>query len=224
MRSLIIDNSLAPLFLREGALVRRFFREPVAVRSGIWHALPAPDSFDRLIITGSETSARNDRDWIKRQCELIVRAVESGKPVLGICFGHQLIARALWGKDKVRRAPMAEFGWRPVHLETRDPLFSGLPEKPTLYCSHFDEVTGLPDAAVLLARSEKCAVQAFRLAEKPVWGVQFHPEIGLGSGMLILFVFGTLLHKAPASLRREYWQAKPPLYAQTIFDNFRRMT
>ncbi|MHA1569274.1 MAG: type 1 glutamine amidotransferase, partial [Alphaproteobacteria bacterium] len=172
MRTLILDNSFATTLLPEGSLTRRWCGEPVQVVPASRTPLPALDSFDSLILTGSESSILAEDEWIHRQMDFVNEAVEKNKPVLGICFGHQLIARALWGKNHVRRAPVPEFGWPTLRLDTQDPLFAGLPEQARLFCSHFDEVVDPPAGVAITADSEICGVHAFRLADKAVWGVQ----------------------------------------------------
>jgi len=176
LRTVVIDNSVIPFFLREGEKTARCLPGDVRRVSGVHDTLPTLLDFDRLIVTGSEASVLADDDWIKRQADLVSYAVLAGKHVLGICFGHQLLARALWGKDHVWRTARAEFGWYPVALDVAEPLFEDLPQRAYWFCSHYDEVHDPPAAARVLAHSESCGVQAFQVAGFPSWGIQFHPE------------------------------------------------
>ena len=100
------------------------------------------------------------------------------KPILGICHGHQLIALA-WGA-KCRKTAIPEFSWRRFSIQPNQ-LFQGL-ENPIFLESHYDEVYDLTDDFMVLASSPECAVQAFQIKQKPIWGVQFHPEVGFSSG------------------------------------------
>ena len=113
--------------------------------------------------------------WLGDERRLLQRLVAREVPVLGVCLGGQLLAKALHGH--VRRLPSPEIGWIDVELTPEaaaDPVFSGLPARfPSFqwHLYHFEE----PDGAVPLARSERC-LQAFR-AGPAAWGVQFHPEV-----------------------------------------------
>lgn len=161
---------------------------------------------------------------MNREKEFVAGAVDAGKPVLGICFGHQLLAGVLWGEQCVRRAPVAEFGWHMVDLDATDPLFTGMPSKAVFFCSHFDEVVNPPAGARVTAQNDQCAVHAFRLENKPVWGVQFHPEIDKLSGMLILAYFGPIRRKIAVDLKEALRQAQKPVYASTVFENFQKVS
>ncbi|MCI4356874.1 MAG: GMP synthase subunit A [Thermoplasmata archaeon] len=97
-------------------------------------------------------------------------------PVLGICVGHQFLGRHFGGK--VARSPSPEFGRVGVDLVGADePLFEGLPRHFTVWENHNDNVVEPPPGWTSFARSESCPVQAMRHPSKPIWGVQFHPEV-----------------------------------------------
>src|SRR5688500_2745913 len=72
---------------------------------------PSPKGFDRIIVSGSKTSILDDSAWVGDLIEFVKKAVNYHKPYLGICYGHQILARALGGKELVRQASEAEFGW-----------------------------------------------------------------------------------------------------------------
>lgn len=220
MQTLLLDNSIDHWLLNEGTLTKRFLPEPVRICRTNYEPLPPAGSFDRLILTGSEASILDDDDWILRQMDFVSEAIAAGKPVLGICFGHQLLARALWGKETVGKSVTPEFGWQAVRLNTTDPLFSGLPPTIDAFCSHFDEVRNLPPKAEVLAVSDGSAVQAFRLREQPMWGLQFHPEIGIAAGMLLLTYFGSIKKKVKIDLVHAWRRAERPVFASRIFANF----
>lgn len=147
---------------------------------------PLPDhaAFTHLLLSGSELSAasRNPRDDELVAC--IRGFVDAGKPVYGICYGHQMVARALAGDQVCRRAAVPEFGWR-VCRQSPNPLFEGLPAIVAVH-SHYDEVCDLPETFEVIASTDDCAVQAFQLRGAPVWGTQFHPEMSANAGRLML--------------------------------------
>lgn len=98
-----------------------------------------------------------------------------GVPVLGICAGHQFMATHLGGKAGPSKVP--EFGKVLVSIDDEDDLFKGLPDTLVAWESHNDEVTQLPPDFKSLAHSDNCQVQAMRHSSKPLFGLQFHPEV-----------------------------------------------
>jgi GMP synthase-like glutamine amidotransferase len=129
--------------------------------------LPRPDGFDALVVMGSAASVTDrTRDWIDHERRLVAGAVAGGTPVLGICFGGQLLAQVLGGR--VTRADRREIGWR--RLETGDP--SRIPPGPWLVW-HDDRITAPPGVEVV-ARTALC-LHAF--ISGPHTGLQFHPEV-----------------------------------------------
>jgi GMP synthase-like glutamine amidotransferase len=133
-------------------------------------------AFTHLILSGSEASTTVAQPWDQPLERLVRGFVNAGKPVLGICYGHQFLAKILAGPGHVRRSRTPEFGWLAPRLEP-SPLFQGL-EAPCFMVCHFDEVFALPPEFHVLAASERCAVHAFQYRDLPIWGVQFHPEYG----------------------------------------------
>lgn len=143
--------------------------------------LPSPERlsrFDRIVLSGSATSVNEDAPWIENLLTLIRSALSQKIPLLGICYGHQSLARAIGGKPLVRRAQRPEIGWTSIQKEhtSSQSILSGLPDSFYSFSMHYDEVSELPKGAVLLARSEICGIQAFQLQDTPAFGVQFHPE------------------------------------------------
>lgn len=100
--------------------------------------------------------------------------LDAGKPILGICYGHQLLAKLLGGW--VERGE-GEYGRTMLRVRERDVLFDGWEELEVVWMSHRDRVKSLPEGFKVLASTEKTEVAAFRHPSKPVYGVQFHPEV-----------------------------------------------
>jgi GMP synthase (glutamine-hydrolysing) len=101
--------------------------------------------------------------------------LESGRPVLGICYGMQLLAHALGGR--VRRAPEREYGPAPVELLQPVPLLAPLEAQPQVWMSHGDRVEELPPGFIPLARSPNSPIAAMGDLQRHLYGVQFHPEV-----------------------------------------------
>lgn len=96
-------------------------------------------------------------------------------PVLGICAGHQFMARFFGGEVKPSKMP--EFGKIELNLLKEDVLFKEVPKKSIVWESHNDEVSILPKMFERLAESENCKIQAMKHKKKPFYGLQFHPEV-----------------------------------------------
>lgn len=96
-------------------------------------------------------------------------------PVLGICAGHQFLALHFGGECGPGEVP--EFGAQEVEVVGESPLLAGVPRRFRAWTSHNDEVTVLPDGFETIARSETCPVQAMQHADRPLFGLQFHPEV-----------------------------------------------
>jgi GMP synthase-like glutamine amidotransferase len=139
-------------------------------------ACPDTGSADALIFMGGPMSAHDDLVYIRRELEIIGDAVSRGLPILGICLGSQLIAKALGGR--VYRNGVPEIGWYPVQwtaAAARDRLHCGLSEPETVFHWH-SETFDLPAGAELLASSQACRNQAYRVGEN-VYGLQYHLEV-----------------------------------------------
>lgn len=116
--------------------------------------------------------------------------LESGRPVLGICYGMQLLAHALGGR--VAPAPQREYGPAPVALTHPTPLLAPLQAQPQVWMSHGDRVEELPPGFVALARSPNSPIAAMGDLRRHLYGVQFHPEVAhTPAGREILRRFAT---------------------------------
>jgi GMP synthase (glutamine-hydrolysing) len=141
--------------------------EPVQTQEG------PIQSFDGVIISGSQSSVYDDRAWIQELSRWTEGAIADGIPVLGVCWGHQLLAQVLGGTVK---GGSYELGYVEVDQEKDDPLWNGIPNPFTVFATHSDHVVALPPDADLLASNET-GVQAFR--HEQIYAVQFHPEYDL---------------------------------------------
>jgi GMP synthase (glutamine-hydrolysing) len=118
------------------------------------------------------------------------RIFELGVPVLGICYGMHLACQALGGW--VKPATSREFGRAQCHVREADGLFTGVPEDMTVWMSHGDQVETINGDFVQLAGTATCPVAAVRHRSRPIFGVQFHPEVShtaYGSRILHNFLY-----------------------------------
>ncbi len=131
-----------------------------------------------VVLGGGYLPDDDDRaPWLAPTRSLVAQALDAGVPMLGICLGGQMLASVAGGAVEAD-CGRPEFGSTRIRLATTsaaDPLFVGLPEEVTAIEHHVDEISRLPAGATLLASSDQCAHQAFRVGER-AWGVQFHPE------------------------------------------------
>lgn len=147
-------------------------------------AFPEPEEFDMLLIMGGTMSVYQEKEfpWLKPEKEFVKKVIDTGKPVLGSCFGAQLIAEVLGGK--VTRNRFKEIGWHRVTTVAEDnainkekivsELPSGLFPEFTAFMWHGDTF-GIPEGAVRLFKSEACQNQGFVYGDNVI-GLQFHPE------------------------------------------------
>ena len=140
---------------------------------------PFPDlaAYDLLVPMGSIRSLTNTGEidsWIFEEIEMVRAAHAGGVPMLGICFGGQLLAAALGGE--VEQAPVPEIGWYEIHEPGGSPNGAGSPPGPgpgPWFQWHYDRFTPPPQAEILAVNDN--AVQLFRLGRSV--GAQFHPEV-----------------------------------------------
>jgi GMP synthase (glutamine-hydrolysing) len=193
-----------------------------------FHVLPgsAPmlaseaDAADGIIISGSPRDAWSDGPDVQQMLEFAQRTVSRSQPVLGVCFGHQLLARGL-GAD-VRRNPAGwEVGARKVKLTPAgldSPLFTGFDAEFDVIESHRDAVLTLPPGGKLLAANAHTPIQAYSVDDR-FFGVQFHPEM---NGEILRYVWSERREKLRGEVAFDLDQALDTAEADAtrIFRNF----
>ncbi len=122
-----------------------------------------------LILSGGPTSVYEDSLGLSH--ELLNLTI----PILGICWGHQFIVHSLNGK--VEYGEIGEYGYSEVTVDNEDTILKNMPEKFQAWVSHRDEVIELPEGFEALAHSDTCKIEAMCHKTKPIFGVQFHPEV-----------------------------------------------
>jgi GMP synthase (glutamine-hydrolysing) len=167
------------------------------VRPHVGESLPELAGLEAVVVTGSGAMVTDREPWVEESACWLRSALEAGLAVLGICFGHQLLAHALGGEVQYNPRGV-EVGTVALSLHpaaAADPLFAHLPQTLAAHVSHQQSVVRLPPGGRLLASSELDPHQAVAIGER-AWGVQFHPEFRAA-------VVGRYLdHHAPAVAAR----------------------
>ncbi|KAF5731903.1 putative glutamine amidotransferase [Tripterygium wilfordii] len=146
------------------------------VASGEFPSDEEVEAFDGFVITGSCNDAHGNDVWICRLLALLKRLDFMKKKVLGICFGHQILGRALGGKVG-RNVSGWDIGVTTVHLSSSSKIFSSLkvPALVTVIECHRDEIWELPQKAEVIGWSDKTGVEMFMYGDH-FMGIQGHPE------------------------------------------------
>ncbi|MDR1034212.1 MAG: glutamine-hydrolyzing GMP synthase, partial [Bifidobacteriaceae bacterium] len=159
-------NQLIPRRVREAGV----YAELVA-----WHKLGERLKVEQpiaMILTGSPESV-----YAENAPKLPAEAFDLSIPILGICYGAQLLAHQLGGK--VELADIAEFGTIDLTIldSAHSKLFKGIDTETACFMTHNDSITRLPAGYTVTSRTENCPVASFENAEAGIYGVQFHPEV-----------------------------------------------
>lgn len=150
----------------------------------------APRDYAGIIVTGSGAMVSTEAPWMLESGRWLRDAVECDVPVLGVCFGHQLLSHALGGR--VGRNPQGvEGGTVEVRFEASDdPLFGVMPQCADLQAHHYETVLEAPSGSIVLASSDRDRHQVLRHAPA-AWGVQFHPELTLPMMSMLMDALAT---------------------------------
>jgi len=121
---------------------------------------------DGLVIGGGPSIEKSGRSLEYVKLEI---------PILGVCLGHHIIAVAFGGE--VGKGKVGGYAEVEVEILEQNEIFKGFPSKIKVWASHMDEVKRMPESFKLLAKSDICNIEAMRHKKKPIFGVQWHPEV-----------------------------------------------
>jgi len=165
----------------------------------------APGQADAWLVTGSRHGVYDDLPWIEPLKAFLRACVAAGVPVVGICFGHQILAEALGGRV-VKSGRGWGLGVQDYELVAHPGWMAGLPDRFAVRALHQDQVVALPPGATVLARSPHCAFAALAYGdpESPdAVSLQPHPEFGpeFMDELLALRAGTVFSHEAAAAAR-----------------------
>jgi GMP synthase-like glutamine amidotransferase len=220
-------------------IFRKFLEEDQigwdAVRLYQGEAIPRLRDYDALWVMGGPMDVWDvdEHPWLVEEKQAIHRWVtEIGRPFLGICLGHQLLADALGGTCGPQRP--AEIGILDIELTEMgcsDPIFAGLPARQKCLQWHSVRVAQPPEGAVVLASSDICGVQAMRIGET-AWSMQYHVELEpdtIGAwGLVPAYEQALTAAQGAGALRRMAEKAAPLMTdfnrnARRLYGNFMRL-
>ena len=188
-----------------------------------------------IVILGGSMSANDPLPFIQDELKMVTQAIQLKLPILGVCLGSQLIAKALGAKvykmsgvgaplgapanigaaSSTPTGNIKEIGWYPIHLgisASKDEVFGGL-SGPMMMFQWHGETFALPSGSIHLAKSELCANQAFKYTDR-VYGLQFHCE--MTDPMILNWVDKGREEIVQAGLSAELIIEKAPKYLPTL--------
>lgn len=179
--------------------------------------------YDGVFLSGSPHGAYDDVEFIHREHDLIVQAADLGLPMLGICFGSQILASALCGRDQVFRRHRCEIGYKDLPVTDAaadDAISSELGETVHMFVWHNDEVRSEHEDMTILAVSDECPNQVWRYRDRPIWGIQGHPEITETQAPIWFEENRDRMQNDGADVDHLKAQAHPALSAKTLLSRF----
>jgi len=180
-----VRNELVPLKQEQSCIIERcrvarrqidFFNlvDEAQIR---WHHV---ENAHAVIIGGAGAfSVTREHPFTAPLKEVVQRLIDEDRPLFGSCWGHQFLAE-MGGGTVIEDKECSEVGSYPIELTAEgraDPLFAELPDRFYVQLGHNDRVSEIGEGWLDLAQSEICPFQAIRLADKPVYGTQFHSEM-----------------------------------------------
>jgi len=174
-----VDRSEAPLF-------KRWFPDgckSTSVYVYFGDEIPDPLDYTHVMHTGSSVSICSFMEYLEDAERTVKICVSKRIPQMGVCYGHQLICRALFGPSAVGRCPNGfEAGWIDVEMTGSGLEIPGADPVCRILQSHFDRVLTIPDSSEVISRNAHTSIQAFIDRELNLFSMQFHPEFTRGEG------------------------------------------
>ncbi|MBK8444311.1 MAG: glutamine-hydrolyzing GMP synthase [Sphingobacteriales bacterium] len=136
--------------------------------------------FRAIILSGSPNSVHAPEPYLLDMAAIVGKA-----PILGICYGSQLIAHTMQGK--VLPSELREYGRSHINIAPEHPLFEGVPQSAQVWMSHGDSIMQVPEGFRIIATTPQIPIAAFEYPDQQIFGLQFHPEVShTPQGLLML--------------------------------------
>lgn len=184
---LIVDNNMHISFYPQKFLFKRLLNSisnnKIIIKKP--YRLNSSDlNVDKIILTGSTSNVREERPWMKKEQQFITEWIERKKPILGICFGAQIIARTVYGPNSIESLPIPTSGSLKMNITKPNiPLFSGIPKTIGVMATHSEGFI-IPKENII-GETKEWPNYAF-LIKNNIYGLQFHPELMNIFGKLFL--------------------------------------
>jgi GMP synthase (glutamine-hydrolysing) len=220
-----LGTPVAPVLAERGRY-RRWFSAlcaPFDAQMQAWDAQNDPDppegDWDAVVLTGSASSVHEEEAWSVNAGRWAAKQVQRGVPVLGVCYGHQLLAHSLGGRSGPNPAGL-DYGVQTVKAHQSDLLFTGIDESFEVIQVHGDAVLELPPGAHSLASSPLTTHEVIAFSPKSR-GIQFHPEFDEHYVRSVLDVRAELLEqRSPGFAAGVRSRLHPVPQAPKILHNF----
>jgi GMP synthase-like glutamine amidotransferase len=182
----ILDNSINPEAYTPVAHWSAFLSVPWQAYKCTRGEFPLRgDGITHVIVSGSEASIIEREPWVEEEVAFVQEAATSGIPLLGSCYGHQILALALLGPAHVQRCKEPEMGWLTIDI-IHPTAWCGGEKDFTAFTLHFDEVTEVADAFKVMGATQQCPIHVMQHHTLPIWGIQAHPEIDIPAAKTLL--------------------------------------
>ncbi|SEF02737.1 GMP synthase (glutamine-hydrolysing) [Rhizobiales bacterium GAS188] len=181
------------------------------------------EDYAGIFLSGSPHAAFDDIPFIHREHALIRDAAAQSIPMLGLCFGSQILGSALCGRDQVFRRDSCEVGykWLATHAAAAaDPVAKDILPRVYMFIWHNDEVRAAHEDLRILASSDECPNQIWRYRDRPIWGIQGHPEINRTQSRIWFEENRARLEKDGAVIDELNRTADDAEQAKTLLGNF----
>ena len=182
-----------------------------------------PEEYSGFILSGSPLSAYDDLPFINRQHDFIRELADKKIPTLGLCFGSQILASALCGRDQVFRRTTCEVGYTDLTLTPKaqaDVLMRGAGSPVDMFVWHNDEVRPTHPDMNILAHSAACPNHIWRYRDLPIWGIQGHPEVTRENAALWFEKSREALSKDGADVNKLITEARDSNGGLSMLTNF----